>query len=651
MSEMQNDTKITEAELMPPDAEESSTEVDSDQSPDEQGDVIEPLTLNPDNLPGENCQPLEKLLVASHSGTEFKLKRNGLYAVTNDKNGRKVDMFIASPIRIEAMARSPESDHWSRLISFTDPDGIVQTELVQMKDIGNCELINHLMKRGVVVGSSEGQKNKLQTYLQEVPPENAEKVRLVTRSGWQDDNSVYVFPNNHTIGDSDEKFMFMSKEKTGFETKGTIEEWIQHVAAPCRGNSRLVLSVSAAFAAPLLSLIGEENGGIHFHGTSSIGKSTALRAATSVCGNWDKYKKDWRSTDNALEMTAYSYNDALLPLDEINESDQKQIGKIAYMLGNGIGKSRMSSTILLRPTLKFRLLFMSSGEITFSDYMRQAGMTVKGGQEVRFVDLPADPGCDLGLFEDIHGYETPAIFAEMIKSNTGQYYGTPFPLFIEALIKHKDDAIKRTRQIQTDMIDRVVENKSNGQLVRVAKRFGLIAAGGVLASEYGLTGWDPEEVIVVCDACYKDWVIAKGRGSEQMEVDQLIDKVESFFFRYTESRFSPDRPFHENHAAGNMVRPVTNRAGFIKKIEQFGACYVVNKETFEEICTGYSPHDAARILVAKGYLIPGNDGKPSRTVRLAACGAKTVRMYIFPMSKFGTNDPPDSQQGVLQGLQ
>ena len=113
----------------------------------------------------------------------------------------------------------------------------------------------------------------------------------------------------------------------GFEV--TPEE----IAAKCVGNSRLVLAVSAAFAAPLLPLVNAESGGLHLVGTSSIGKTTTLLVAASVMSN-ERYIQQWRATSNGLESVAANYNHALLPLDEIAQADPKDIGEAVYLLSN-----------------------------------------------------------------------------------------------------------------------------------------------------------------------------------------------------------------------------------------------------------------------------------------------------------------------------
>ncbi len=103
-----------------------------------------------------------------------------------------------------------------------------------------------------------------------------------------------------------------------------------------------MFSIASAFAAPLLEVAGAESGGFHFRGSSSIGKTTALRIAASVCGGGriKGYIRQWRTTANALESICSMHCDMLLCLDEIGQADPLQISEIAYLIANGAGKVR-----------------------------------------------------------------------------------------------------------------------------------------------------------------------------------------------------------------------------------------------------------------------------------------------------------------------
>ena len=193
------------------------------------------------------------------------------------------------------------------------------------------------------------------------------------------------------------------------------------------GNSRLILAISASFTGPLLRLLHHENIGIHFKGNSSLGKSTALHVANSTWGN-PANVNTFRATANGLEGIASLHNDRLLCIDELGQISLMEAGQIVYMLGNGVGKGRATQHGLAKKQSTWRLVFISTGELSFSQVMEEVGSRVKAGQEVRLIEIPADTGIS-GLFENLHGFKGGADFATYLKEASSQFYGTPQGLF------------------------------------------------------------------------------------------------------------------------------------------------------------------------------------------------------------------------------
>ena len=206
-------------------------------------------------------------------------------------------------------------------------------------------------------------------------------MRCVERTGWHE--GTFVFPDE-TIGETSGERVLLQTENSRrhvYQQAGTLADWQREVAALCVGNSRLIFAVSSAFASILLYLTGEENGGFHFQGSSSIGKSTLLRVASSVFGGGD-YMQSWRATANGLEAVAAQHNDSLLCLDELKQVDAKEAGEIAYMLANGSGKGRADRAGFARARQTWRLLFLSNGELSLEEHLEHRGQTgVRGRRD------------------------------------------------------------------------------------------------------------------------------------------------------------------------------------------------------------------------------------------------------------------------------
>ena len=89
---------------------------------------------------------------------------------------------------------------------------------------------------------------------------------------------------------------------------------------------------------------------------------------------------------------------------------------MAYMLGNGLGKSRASRDASLRKPASWRLLFLSTGEISLAEKMAEDARNRRqtAGQQVRIIDLPSDTG-NHGLFDNLHGFESAARLADHLR--------------------------------------------------------------------------------------------------------------------------------------------------------------------------------------------------------------------------------------------
>jgi putative DNA primase/helicase len=262
----------------------------------------------------------------------------------------------------------------------------------------------------------------------------------VERTGWFrcDDGYVFVLPDQ-AIGESKEVVRFQSDTTTRtYALAGTAEGWRAEVAGLCAGNSRCVLALCVGLASMLLEFSGIESGGINLKGSSSTGKTTALAAAASLFGG-PSYVNRWRATSNGLESLAALHNDTLLILDELAQVDPREAGEIAYMLANGQGKQRSARTGGAKARQSWRLLFLSAGEIGLAQHMADGGKKAKAGQEVRLVDLDADAGKGLGLFDTLHGYPDGATLSNAIKAAAARHHGHGVVEFAKVLAESTDE--------------------------------------------------------------------------------------------------------------------------------------------------------------------------------------------------------------------
>lgn len=420
---------------------------------------------------------------------------------------------------------------------------------------------------------------------------------------------------------------------------GTLEGWRDQVAMPCAGNTRLVLSVSLAFAAPCLRLLGMEGGGIHLRGIgSSTGKSTAQHCSASVVGSWEGYSASWKSTEAAYESLALARNDLPLILDELGEASPKSIGAATYMFGNGKGKSRSHRDGTARPIAQFLLLFLSSGERSLASLIEESGQRVYAGQEVRLIDLPAEPfGSEAGVFERVPEGMAPGEFSNALKSACAKHHGHAMRAWLQHLTADPQRSRDMLRALHDEALNKFTGPDAGGQAQRVAQRFAIIAAAGELATAHGITGWDTGEAERAALACYRAWVQARG-GEGNQEPAQMVAAVRAYLQEHGESRFSDWDRADESRAPRTV-----NRTGWYKRpsgSDQDCYFYIYAERFRDDVCKGFDHRAVCKALAAVDALKLGSKGEYSRNERMPNC--TKARVYVITPAIFESDTTPEA---------
>ena len=554
---------------------------------------------------------------------EFALNDEGLYQVEINENRVKPTLLVSAPIKIVADTRDMNGENWGRILEFRDKDNRLQHYTMKMQDLRRDgeEVVDALLSKGLSIAPGKKAKLRLIEYVQNSEPENNQKARSTDMTGWHENRFVLA---NEVVGEGEERIIYQGRtpETNAYARKGTLDGWRDNIASLCVGNSRLVHAVSTAFAATLIYFLRTESGGFHFVGNSSTGKSTVLHVAASVMGLPTHYIQSWRATSNGLEGVAKYHNDTCLMLDELSQVQPKEAGEVAYMLANGSGKLRANIRGEARAKASWRLLFLSSGEITLADHMSESGKKVRAGQENRLVDIQADAGKEMGIFEDLHGHANGADFSERLKTCAALYHGTAFHAFIRNVIANIDFIPATLGELQDEFFTGQMPEDPSGQVRRVANRFALVAAAGELATQYGITGWEKGEATNAAATCFQSWLDQRG-GVGNQETTKLLEQVRAFFEKHGDTRFTELRfPWQQSDRLEvvDSAQKVTNRAGFRIKDEEGRMTFCVLSGGFHEICAGYNIRAAAKILIEKGVLTPAENGKSQRTKRLPGMG-------------------------------
>ena len=530
----------------------------------------------------------------------FRLTDEGVFR-DYEVEGKIATEKISSPLSVVAMTRDENNANWGRLLRWGDQDGQEHEWAMPMDQLlaYSMPVISTLFNGGVEI--LPGKERSILEYIQSERP--SRRVRCTRHTGWH--GSVYVFPHaaiQLSEAAEAETVVYQAEMEPEhlYEIAGTWDEWRENIGRPCRGNSRMLVAVSCAFAGPVLRLIGAESGGIHLWGGTSTGKTTVAMVAGSVMtgGRNDGTIRSWRSTSNGLEGIAALHNDSCLILDELNQLEPKDAVASLYMLANGKGKTRSRSDSSLRKPFAWTLSLISTGELTFEQHVNSGGGTIRGGIAIRLLDISADAGRKWGIFENFGGFDNPREFSNHLKDAVRKYHGAAFRHWIEALVGDPDGAAEMVREEAKQFVAANCPAGASPEVQRAVQRLSVIAGAGEVATVLGITGWEAGDASWGCKRCLDDWIAARG-GVGSFDEERMVGQVRHFLQTCGDTRF-------RQNAFSLPVQQQPPYRGFAGCRGE--GCYLIYPQTFEsEVCAGHDPGQVSRALLRRGFLEKGSD--------------------------------------------
>ena len=534
----------------------------------------------------------------------FECKGSGVYyiAVESDKDGQITEK---APLRlsdqIELIGRGIDTNGgYYRVIRWRDSHTRQsKTAALAMADIGTPPCWQRLQGYGLTVMSGRRKRELLADYLQ--TDGQTTPYTVTDKAGWQ--GGAYILPNGETIAaDSDGQSRMIyngdTSQAAAYTESGTLQDWQQHIARYAAGNSRLLLAIGTALAAPLLHLVGEQNGGFHIYGDSSDGKTTAALVGLSIYGNPAALKLAWRGTDLGFSNAALARNDGLLVLDEIGEAHPKTVSKTAYSVINGKSKIQGAKDGGNRAGQEWRVLLFSTGEYALKNYMERAGEKWEAGQAVRLPSIPAAAGKGLGVFDTLHGFPGGAALSDHLQQAAQQYHGTAIRAWAAKLQTLSADTIRAAFAAFLATLPDL-----DGQACRVARRFALAAAALELAAD--ITGLPAGVGTAGIKQCFDEWHAANGAG--KYEDRQIIRNMTAFMQQHAHGmRFADWNTECTNKDHAGYRRPSPDAAANAAGKDEY---WIIPFVFEDEIMQGADTEKACGVLHGIGWMLKPQDGR------------------------------------------
>lgn len=271
-------------------------------------------------------------------------------------------------------------------------------------------------------------------------------------------------------------------------------------------------------------------------------------------------------------------------------SPPQEVGNAAYLLASGSGKERMLQSLTKAPVAKWRIATLSTGEVSLRSYVQSHGGKMTGGQSVRFVDIPADAKHGYGIFQNLHHCKSSSEFARGLTTALEGAYGYAGPAFVRELVTRKEFSrefvVRMRSQFETDHCP----EPSDPQVRRVCAQFGLVAAAGALASDFGVVPWSQVEVLHAAAFCFNSWLTERGHlGSH--EIAAGIAQLRKHLLRQSQAMAS------SLNSAGTMPR-----YGFCRSSPAENSGYYVFQHEMDDMLKGFAVKEILEHLKSSGYL-------------------------------------------------
>lgn len=572
----------------------------------------------------------------------YTATNNGVFLTLNSESEEPANpIYICGPIEIESVVADSENNKWGNLVKWKDALQHEHQKVIHRKNLilHPTEIIGELCDGGLDVNPKDARSRdpKIIEFLLNAKP--AQLTRTLNRIGWVklDEKHGFVLPDQYFGSAGGGRVIYAPEysELPDLTTSGSLQDWQDNVAKKATCSSRAVLAICANLAGPLLHVLDKPNTnfGIHIRGNSSSGKSVALMIGASVSGS-PKLLRSWSATINGLEGYALASNDLTLHLDEINEKTNasRELGQCIYKLMNGTSKGRANVLGNARPTKKWRLIVLSSGEQGLAEILSTETGEVNTGLLLRLVDVPADARCGFGVNETLpSGCQNIQTYGAQMKEAVSKYYGTALRAWLSLLFEHiENGGLESLNRKINSIVQQFVEKYAKGgtsQIKRVAEGFGLLVAAGELASggldsTRNVTSWESGTALRSIKKCFLDWQLNFSQFHSN-EAQQVVDRV-LYLLEEKEANFLPyDKPafdekiFRPNPQYG-WIRQEENADGTIMKKYYF-------QVTSLKKALGYKNRkEAMAMLIDSGLLVP-----PSKDPVRIPFENSSRRVWIF----------------------
>jgi Domain of unknown function (DUF927) len=339
-------------------------------------------------------------------------------------------------------------------------------------------------------------------------------------TGWDRTGAAFVL-QDRLVGSSPDKIIGIApvqnagRGKTRF--RGTSKKWIGSVGWLAKKSTVMMLTTATALSAPLLKVTNTDSFGICLFGRTRGGKTIATLCAGSILGfGKEEQMLNWYSTTAGLEPHFSGFNDCIFPIDDLSKLPVRseyerylEVRRLAYQAIGGDIKGRHPTfdNALRTNAAHYRFIVLTSFEKSIQDLAQEVNQARMGGETMRLIDVPAYFDDLAHIFDRAHAdaeltqVQLQKLFAE-VRSACAKNHGQVYRRYLRHLIAQRTKLKKTALKHQRTFVKAVAGSKDNAEVVDLARKFGLIYAGGRLGIDAKVLPWRKADLLEAIKKSY-----------------------------------------------------------------------------------------------------------------------------------------------------
>ncbi|MGL5717207.1 MAG: hypothetical protein ACRCX2_29620, partial [Paraclostridium sp.] len=259
-------------------------------------------------------------------------------------------------------------------------------------------------------------------------------------------------------------------------------------------------------------------------------------------------------------------------------------------------------------------------------------------QSVRFIEIPADSGKGLGIFDTLHHFENGRDLSDYLRKEC-QNCGVVIDKWMQYVNSNFNDLQKAIIFASKTWLEKYLPQNSDPQVQRVGKKFALIAAIGETAIDAGILPFEQGAIIEACKVLFDRWLEQRGNNGSH-EFQSIVERLKTLTQEGINSRFlDADGGNDENKNIQKLAgykksrkQPIEDQENGTRQddlvITEF---WILSAVFHREILENRNHKIFCKQLIENGYLLPDKQGKSQQSKRVAK--QKPKRFYVISADK------------------